>query len=289
MCGIDPRRLTGMTMDDGRCDRVYNLAMPLATTADIYHATIHGLDRPPRLLVYGITATDLNEGRADRIGPEHLMTPLDLAIWCRERPDRAFWALGIYGESRLSKGCHLYRYRDGIRRWAMTQLELNDPSSLTDEQRFDLGKARMQDHAFRRCAGFLDHPLNPADRLDWQESTGRIPARFSFLDRYRIVTYRRYLDRLIDWSEQHAVPLVLVDLPVPPLLDRQLHPQEYAVYRAMLAEYEQQGRVRVLHADHDRLGLTNADYSDLIHLNVTGSRILSDWLRAKLDHPLPTL
>jgi hypothetical protein len=89
--------------------------------------------------------------------------------------------------------------------------------------------------------------------------------------------------RLLDWGEQHGVAVVLVDMPVPADLDERLFPREFAAYRAFLVELEQSRGVRVLRPTRAALGLTDAHFADLVHLNGHGKARLSVWLRRTLS------
>ena len=58
---------------------------------------LYSLAAPPKLLVYGITASDLNDSRLEPHGPGSVMEWSDLAEWVRLRPRTAArpngWAL----------------------------------------------------------------------------------------------------------------------------------------------------------------------------------------------------
>src|SRR5262249_21938690 len=58
--GVDPAPLAGMRWRGHVIAHPYNLGLPGATTLEVWHAVEHGLTCAPRLLVYGITASDLN-------------------------------------------------------------------------------------------------------------------------------------------------------------------------------------------------------------------------------------
>jgi lysophospholipase L1-like esterase len=68
-------------------------------------------------------------------------------------------------------------------------------------------------------------------------------------------------------------------MPVPADLDGRLYPSQFAAYRSALAEVALVHGVPVLRATRKAVGLTDADFCDLVHLNGTGAAKLSHWLR----------
>lgn len=64
MC-VNSQHLKGLQWNGHHFDHTLNLAIPLATTTDIYHAIEHTLTKPPALLVYAAAVTDLNDNRID--------------------------------------------------------------------------------------------------------------------------------------------------------------------------------------------------------------------------------
>ena len=268
--GLDADVLSGLRWQGHSLDRACNLGLVLGTTADVYHITERALVTPPRLLLYGITASDLNEDRIEPNGPRQLMRLADVVHWCRERPDTADWCVRHYLDERAQRVWQLYYYRNGIRCWAVDQLRHLVGSDAESDQ---LG------------SGNVDLHVATDERLDVLRAAGKVKDFFPFLDRYQIKTYLTYLHRLLDWGEQHHVPVVLVDLPVPADLEERLCPAQYAAYRTVLAEVEHTRGVRVLRASPDTVGLTDAHFADLIHLNGNGRARLSAWVRQALGAP----
>src|SRR5262249_47516383 len=84
--GGDPGPLGGGRWQGRPAEDAFNAGLPLGTTAEVWHLVEHGLPAPPRLLVYGITATDLNDSRLEPQGPRELMTTADVVAWARARP-----------------------------------------------------------------------------------------------------------------------------------------------------------------------------------------------------------
>jgi hypothetical protein len=66
-------------------------------------------------------------------------------------------------------------------------------------------------------------------------------------------------------------------------LDERLYPREYAQYRSVLASTAAQRGIPLITARRLDVGLSDADFSDLIHLNATGAARFSAWLRAAIE------
>jgi hypothetical protein len=270
--GFDPAVLSGLRWQGYSLNRVFNLGLVLATTAEVYEAAKDALPAPPRLLLYGITASDLNDDRVEPNGPRQLMALADVGCWCRERPDTMCWCLGHYLDEHVQRLWKLYYYRNGIQRWTM-------------------------DHAERLWTG---HPaedllappvrinVDSDERLDYLRAAGKVKDFFPFLDHYHLGAYLKYLHRLLDWGEQQGVQVVLIDMPVPADLDTRLCPEQFATYRAALAAVARTRKVPVLWATRDAVGLTDAHFVDLIHLNGNGKKCLSSWVRQALSEGWPT-
>jgi len=118
-------------------------------------------------------------------------------------------------------------------------------------------------------------------RLDRLKAAGATLPPFPFLDGYRLGEHLAYVHRLLDWAEQHAVAIVLVDMPTSADLERRFS-SEFAAYRSALAELERSRGVRVLRGNRQALGLGDADFADLIHLNAQGRERFCAWLRNRL-------
>src|SRR5206468_3127966 len=133
--GIDPDRIAGLNWNGKPLASVYALGLSGGTTSDFYHAVLRGCRTPPRVLVYGITASDLNDSRHEPHGPYSLMTWGDLGRWVRLRPESGEWVVRHFAEARLGKASSLFRYRHGIRMWVATQAGHAFPGSCLDSLR----------------------------------------------------------------------------------------------------------------------------------------------------------
>jgi hypothetical protein len=282
MYGIDPGALTGISWHGRPLASAYNLGLALATSSEVWLAVEHGLAAPPRLLVYGIAITDLNEERVVPQGPRDLMDLRDLGRWVRGRPETALWCLRQALKDRPARLWKLYYHREGIRLWAAHHLNRLLPG-LCPQAAAEAADRLHYAAELRRGHGFIAPPYSPRHRLDCLKQAGAKEATFfPWLDNYRLGEHLADLHRLLDWTAGNGVPLVLVDMPVSADLEERLHPREFASYRRLLADLERSRKVRVLRPSRREVGLTNADFADLIHLNDRGAARLSRWLRGAL-------
>jgi hypothetical protein len=282
--GLDPAALRGLRWHGRAVEHPYNLGLPGGTTSEVWHAVEHGLTEPPRLLVYGVTASDLNDHRDEPEGPRQLMDWHDLPRWVRYRPEAADWAPRQFLWERLGRLWHLYSYRNGIRLWAADQVECRWPGPFADaaaEARKGLARAA----ALRGENGYAPDADTRVRSLAYLKAHGTTGPPIPFLDCYQLGGHLRYLHRLLDWARGRGVAVVLVDMPVSADLEERLHPREFARYRAALAEVGKQHGVPVLRAGRDALGLDDAHFADLVHLNGLGAARMSAWLRDQLAAP----
>jgi hypothetical protein len=282
MYGADPAVLSGTRWRGQRLDRVYNLGLVLATASEIYLAVEHGLAHPPRLLVYGVSATDFNDDRVEPHGPRHLMSLGDALRWSCDRPDAAFWCAGRFASHRVRGLWGLYAYRDGIRLWAADQAERICPGACPEVA----GEARAKlaaNAAVRAAHGLRTPAVSPETRLDCLKAAGKVTGSLIFMERYCLGAYLRYLDRLLDDASRRGIPVVLVDMPVPADLDQRLYPGEFQAYRAALAAAAKARGVTLLSATREAVGLSEAEFADQVHLNAGGAARFSAWLRRQLE------
>lgn len=286
--GIDPAALRGLQFGGSALDDVFNVALPGGTIAEFWHAIEHGLSAPPKLLVYGITASDLNDSRNEPHGPYSLMDWSDIADWVAARPRSAEWAVRHFARGRLTRLWQLYRYRNAIRMWATDCAEGWWPD-FAPAAAAEMRQYRAYAEAMQRPDGFAPNPGFRERRLDLLKAAGVRCDSFPFLDRYRIGEQTVYFERLLAWASAHAVPIVLVDMPVSRDLQDGLHATAFATYRTWLAGVEREKSLRVIRAHRDAVGLTDAEFADFIHLNSQGARRLSAWLRSRLDEPVSSV
>jgi hypothetical protein len=281
MAGVDPTALTGLTWQGRPIESAFNASLPLGTTTEVWHLVEHGLPTPPRLLVYGITASDLNDNRVTPEGPCYLMDAGDVAEWVRERPQSATWCLRHYAGERVSRLWSLYYYRDGIRCWAAERAEGLRPG-LCPEAAAEARLRRADGERMYR-GELITCLVGPATRLDCLKAAGRVYDLFPYLERFQLGQHLACLHRLLDWAEARGVPVVLFDVPVSADLEERLWPGPFARYREALAEVERSRGVTVLRPTRAAVGIDDADFSDWVHLNATGAERLSRWLRDALE------
>ena len=281
--GIDPAALAGLRWRGQPLQRPYNLGLPGATTSEVWHAVEHGLRTPPRLMVYGLTASDWNDARQEPHGPSALMNASDVATWVAARPDSAEWVIRHFLQDHIARLWNLFYYRNGIRLWAIATADSIWPDlfpTAAAEARENVAHAG----ALRRPGGFAPRLGFQQGRLDHVKAAGALPSSFPFLENYRITDgHLSYLQRLLDWAEQQHVDVVLVDMPVSADLEERMYPNAFASYRQTLAEVARQHHLSVLAAPRATVGVSDADFADLVHLNVSGVARMSTWLRQTLE------
>jgi hypothetical protein len=275
--GLDPALLAGMSWRGSCANRVYNLGLPGGTTTEVWYAVKHALKSQPKLVIYGITATDLNDGRAEPHGPGTLMDAADVAEWTRRRPDAAEWCIRRYGLARVTELWKLYYFRNAIRLWTCHQVERWLPGTCSQTAADAAQELDFTAH-LRQGRGYAPRPNFRDSRLDLIKAVGAPLPPFTFLDDFHLGGHLSYLHSLIDWAKQHGVELLLVDMPVSADLER-LYSREYTAYREALADVERNRRVAVLRVSRSMVGLDDSSFADLIHLNLSGTRRLSSWLK----------
>jgi hypothetical protein len=279
--GLDPAALRGLRWHGREVEHPYNLGLPGGTTSEVWHAVEHGLAAPPRLLVYGITASDLNDHRDEPQGPRQLMDWHDLPRWVRYRPEAADWAPRQFLWERLGRLWGLYYHRNGIRLWAADRVERRWPGPFAGaaaEARQGLERSA----ALRRADGYAPDCDTQTRSLADLKAHGLSGPPIPFLDHYQLGGHLRYLSRLLDRARGQGVAVVLVDMPVSADLEDRLHPEEFARYRAVLADLERQRGVTVLRAGRAAVGVDDTHFADLVHLNARGAARMSAWLRDQL-------
>jgi hypothetical protein len=279
--GLDPGQLAGVHWQDASLHRIFNLGLAGATTSAMWHAVEHGIVFPPRLLLYGITATDLNDGRDEPNGVWTLMDVGDVAEWLYRRPDQAEWCVRHFLTEHLARLWCLYYYRNAIRLWAADLAETWRPGSCPGaaaDARYGLRFSA----ALQRDNGFAPREEHHDLTLAQLKVHHAVDDRFHFLENYRLGGHLQYLHRILDWAAERGVAVVLVDMPFAADLDA-MHAPALAVYRAALADVECHRGVRVLRATREAVGLDDTLFADRIHLNARGRERLGTWVRGHLN------
>ncbi|MCS6850793.1 MAG: hypothetical protein NZ700_06450 [Gemmataceae bacterium] len=279
--GIDPVVLAGLPWHGTVLQQAYNLGLPGATTSDIWHAVRHALRRPPKLLIYGITASDVNDDRLEPHGVSSLMDIQDLREWVVRWPGSCEWVMRQYVEGRLLGCWQLYRYRNGIRLWAAAEAERRWPGSFPAEAE-EARRQRAYHAAMQAEHGFAPQPHFQRGNFAAYKASGGAPVPFGFLRKFRLGNHWKCLHLILEWAASHGVSVVLVDMPVTAELEEVRFRREFAAYRAALAELEAGRSVTVLRATREATGIGDADFADLIHLNARGTARLSAWIRQQL-------
>jgi hypothetical protein len=232
------------------------------------------------VLVYGITASDLNDSRHEPHGPYTLMNWSDLVRWVRLRPESAEWVTRHFVQARLGKASNLFRYRHGIRMWAATEAERQFPGSCPETIR-EADEFRERADLLRTGNGYSPARGFAVGNYAAVKAAALSPKEFPYLAKFRTGSHLKYLHLLIDWCEERGVELILIDMPVTADLEA-MHTAAFAEYRERLAEMERNRGVKVIRATREAVGLSDAHFADLIHMNRDGAKLFSDWVRERL-------
>ncbi len=279
--GIDPATLAGTVWRGQPLQNGYAIGLSGGTTTDFYYATRLACPQPPRVLVYGMTASDLNDSRNEPHGTQSILTRADVSEITRTRPDASSWVIRRYTHGQINKASSLYYYRHGIRMWAVAQAERVFPGSCP--QSF-AEASELREHAQDLARGTGYAPLKGYARVryDLTKAAGQPTNPFNYLDKFRTGSHFKYLVKLHEWCRERDVELVLVDMPVTADLEAK-YLAEFAEYRDRLAAFERESRVTVIRAHRDATGLTDAHFADYIHLRQEGCQHFCRWLRAQLE------
>lgn len=279
--GIIPEALSGFHWHGEGLTDGYAVGLPGATTSDVYHAVLRSCPTPPKLLVYGITASDINDSRHEPHGPHSLMAWSDLRTWVELRPESAEWVARHFVQGQLSRVWAAYHYQHGIRMWAAHNAAELVPGCCPDaareaEELRNYSRNLRAGRGYAPAAGFVNTSYAEVKRV------GGTSPPFAFLDKYRTGSHLKYLHRLLDWAAERGTAVVLVDMPITADLEAK-YPAEFAEYRARLAELEANRGVRVIRTSRTAVGLDDSHFADVIHLNANGAKKLSAWLKDELD------
>jgi len=279
--GIDPSVIAGINWRGHSLTSAYAVGLHGGTTTDVYHATKLACPTPPRLIVYGLTATDLNDGRNEPHGTRDLLGPADVIEVARTRPEVGEWTARHYLEEKVNKAANIYRYRHGIRMWAATQADAIFPGSCPDTIR-EADKLRTHAADLARGTGYA--PLELYTHINYAQlkATNVAPPPFNYLDHFHTGSHVKYLHKFADWCTANNIELILVDMPTTADLEVK-YAAEFAEYRERLAEVERARGLRVLWQTRVSAGLTDEHFGDLIHMRQEGCRQFSLWLRKQLE------
>ncbi len=278
--GINPDHLGAINMQGAIIDDVYCVGLSGGTTTDVYFGIKMACPLPPKVLVYGMTASDINDSRHEPHGVHSLLNWADLQDWQKTRPESAEWVTRHYAKDRATNLWATAQNAHAMRLWAAIQLSSLVPSACPET----VAEAERQSQQYNDLtskSGYVPTPWFASRQYDQMKAGGWQQPPFEYLARYKTGSHIKYLERLLDWAEQHDVLVVLVDMPTTADLEAR-HPAEFAEFRKRITEVSQRRCVRLLYADRASTGLNDSHFADLIHLNRSGSDTLSRWMGDEL-------
>ena len=278
--GVDPSQVTGaqwqgQTLRDG-----FAVGLPGGTTSDVYYASLRSCATPPKVLIYGIAASDINDARHEPHGAHSLLTVSDWLEWVRLRPDSANWITRHYWKGQLQQLWQAHHFQHGIRMWAADTFEQHFPGSCPDAAKEAREKLAYTD-AMRHNRGYAPASWFENSRYDYLKAEGWVAPTFAYLDKFHTGSHLKYLHKLADWCKEHGTTLIVVEMPITLDLDNR-HAWEQAEFRKRLLEFEASRNVAVWSGHRDHVGLTDEHFADLTHLNRAGAAKFSRWLGTRL-------
>jgi hypothetical protein len=278
--GINPDHLGSIVWQGTQLNEIYSVGLSGGTTTDVYFGTRKACVLPPKVLVYGMTASDINDTRHEPHGVHSLLTWDDLHDWRTTRPDAGEWVTRHYAKDRAMGLWATARNAHAIRLWCAVQLDCVLSGSCPDTVA-EAERQRQQHHDLTTKQGYVPTPWFASRQYDQMKAGGWEQPNFEYLARYKTGSHLKYLERLLDWAEANSVVVILVDMPTTADLQAR-HPAEFAEYRVRVTEVCQRRSVSLLKANAAATGLTDAHFADLIHLNRAGSDKLSRWMGDEL-------
>ena len=274
--GFDPDAMQGLTWQGSPLANGYAVGLPGGTLTDVAVALRHAAPTPPRLVIYGASATDANDARNEPHGPYSLYDTADVADAWLTRPDARVWTVRRFAEGRCRRVSAIYRHRHGLKMAAADALESQSPGACPEAAKEATGSRDYAD-ALRLGRGYAPAVWFAEARYDLRKAASAPLAPFDFLDKYRTGSHWRYFAKLHAWCAERGVALVVVEMPVTADLEVK-YPGPTAEFRALLDALGADG-VPVLRARREALNLSDADFADTIHLNRAGAVKLSAWTR----------
>jgi hypothetical protein len=279
--GIDPLVIAGARWRGSPLSDAYSIGLRGGTASDYYYAVRRACPGPPRVIVYGATATDLNDSRNEPHGARVFLAPGDVVELARTRPDAAEWVVRHYLQEQFGRLANVYHHRHGIRMWAAVQADALVPGCCPDTVRQATEQRTQADDLMRSGTGYAPLEGYKRARYDQFKAAGLPPAPFAFLNQFQTGSHLKYTYKLAQWCRARGTELIVVDMPVTADLEAK-YPAEFAEYRERLVEFERTHGVTVIR-DTRAAGLTDEHFADLIHLTPAGCRKFSSWLRGRLE------
>jgi len=129
-------------------------------------------------------------------------------------------------------------------------------------------------------SGYAPAPWFAEANYAARKARGESFPPFGFLDRYQFGSHARYLERLI--LEYPQTQFILVRMPTTHDFQTRFS-AEWDFFEQQLSAWEASQGWPILRADRDRLGLSDADFGDWVHLNRGGAEKVSRWVRVQLE------
>lgn len=266
----------------------YSMAGSQAADVEVVVRRLLGADPPPRLLVYGMSARQLQAGDDRLEGKGQFLWRL--SDWWRVRGELGSDAdrlLPAALKNELAAQSVLFSFRGEL----VDALQDKDPGALPKAW------ARLWAPPSTKA-----HPMR-GTLPPWQQGRNRnasrkvsdahvkkyVGTRFDipgWPDTWQVP----HLRALVDVAQAAGVTVIFVEVPLNDRLRRQLPPGTEEGFRRVVREVAAAHGVRFLEADSLGLTFEDADYREQSHMNLRGaerfSRAVASALRPDVEHAL---
>jgi len=278
--GLDPSLIAGVKWKQQTLNNGYAVGLPGGTTTDVYFATKQSCQSWPKLLIYGVAASDLNDSRNEPHGAASLLSWADWQEAISTRPDAAKWLTKHFLQSRASECFAAWHYRHGIRMFAADQFVKQFPSSCPEsfaeaERQRDYADRLLISNGYAPASHFATRCYSDMKKSGW------IAPPFSYLAKYKTGSHLRYLHKLHELCCSNSCDLVILEMPATRDLEER-HPAEIMEFRRVIRDFCDTFQVNRLVATRTEVELDDGHFADLIHLNATGAERLSRWLKVEV-------
>jgi hypothetical protein len=273
--GLDPDLVAGFSLRGTPMTNGYAVGLPGGTTTDMYYAWRHATPTPAKVVIYGVSLSDMNDARSEPHGPYSIYTAHDMRDLVATRPEASFWNGKRYLEGNARQLSAIFRDRHG---WQMAATELMGDTP-------EAAGLRRYAEALRNGRGYAPADFFVNKNYAERKRTGDSFAPFEFLNKYRLGSHAKYLPRMVAECETLGTQLVILLMPMTMDLETK-YPVAMQAFRDDRATWNFPG-VIILDAHRDAVKLDDDDFADIIHLNGQGAKKLSRWTHDALMRAKP--
>lgn len=280
--GIDPAIVTPFKWRHQQLQNGFAVGLPGGTTTDVYYALQRACPIWPKVLLYGMAPSDLNDSRNEPHGPASLMTVADWYEAIQVRRDARTWLTKHFWQNCLAESSALWQSRYAWRMCAADWFATVFPGSCPEAQE---EAQRQTDYATRLRTGNGYAPAQYFQNRAYSDmkAGGWVAPPFEYLAKYRTGSHLKYLSKLHERCQANNCELVILEMPLTKDLEDR-HDSEVRQFREVLRQLCSEKKIPRLVATRTATELDDRHFADLIHLNSAGAERLSRWLKSELEH-----